>query len=350
MIRVFTAFSGYDSQALALKRLGVPFELTGWSEINKSAIRAHNALFPNCTDNNYGDICQIDWDSVPDFDLFTYSSPCQDFSKAGLRKGGQIDSNTRSSLLWQCGRAIESKRPKFLLFENVPNVVSKTFVDTFNEWQLTLEKLGYSNHCMTLNSMDYGIPQNRERLFMVSIRDGGSFHFPKPEPLTRFVSDFMDEHVDEKYYLPEAWFDRLCQHDPQGDLLRVRQATFKGYTEVSKNGIFDRAYPKSPYRRGRVQGEYGNICPTITCHCEKNLVYVDSEWRKRTLTERECFRLMGLRDSEIDQILTAGISKTQLYTMAGNSIVVDVLERIFDRMFFHPEPARGELLTIFDAL
>lgn len=134
MLRVFTAFSGYDSQCLALNvlrkhdlfsqriqpngkiRFRFNYELVGWSEIDKYAIKAHNALFPQWADRNYGDISKIDWETVPDFDLFTYSSPCQDFSQAGKQKGAEKGSGTRSSLLWECERAIRIKRPKYLLF------------------------------------------------------------------------------------------------------------------------------------------------------------------------------------------------------------------------------------------
>lgn len=110
-IRVFTAFSGYDSQCLALERLkrdypSFDYELIGWSEIDKYAIQAHNALFPDWAECNYGDISKIDWAQVPDFDLFTYSSPCQDFSNAGLQRGGEEGSGTRSSLLWECRKAM----------------------------------------------------------------------------------------------------------------------------------------------------------------------------------------------------------------------------------------------------
>ena len=93
-LRVFTSFSGYDSQCMALDRLGIYYELTGWSEIDRYAIQAHNAVYPQWSDRNYGDICNIDWKDVPDFDLFTYSSPCQDFSAAGLQRGGQKGSGT----------------------------------------------------------------------------------------------------------------------------------------------------------------------------------------------------------------------------------------------------------------
>lgn len=206
MIRVFTAFSGYDSQCLALNSIGVDYELVGWSEIDKYAIRAHNALFPQWAERNYGDISKIDWSQVPDFDLFTYSSPCQDFSQAGKQAGAVKGSGTRSSLLWECERAIEAKRPKYLLFENVAAVASCKFVKLFNEWQLILEKMGYSNFTQVLNAKTHGyptpIPQNRERIFMVSIRDCDQpFYFPDAQPLQQRLVDVLETDVDERYYL-----------------------------------------------------------------------------------------------------------------------------------------------------
>ena len=208
-LRVFTAFSGYDSQCLALKRLGLPFELVGWSEIDKYAIQAHNALFPQWAERNYGDISKIDWNAVPDFDLFTYSSPCQDFSNAGLQRGAEEGSGTRSSLLWECRRAIIAKRPKYLLFENVAAVVSKKFLPLFNKWIAELDSYGYENFWQVLNSKDYGIPQNRKRVFMVSIlRDGIEpypvYEFPKPFPLELRLKDILEENVEEKYYLSDT--------------------------------------------------------------------------------------------------------------------------------------------------
>ena len=240
MIRVFTAFSGYDSQCLALNILKdelvsshvdfnkhehfvlkclIPFdyELVGWSEIDKYAIRAHNALFPQWADRNYGDISKIDWDMVPDFDLFTYSSPCQDFSQAGKQKGGAKGSGTRSSLLWECERAIEIKRPKYLLFENVAAVVSKKFIRLFNEWQLTLERLGYTNFTQVLNAKTHGypapVPQNRERVFMVSILDSNKpFYFPDPQPLTQRLADVLETEVDDSYYLSQDTIEAMNMH------------------------------------------------------------------------------------------------------------------------------------------
>ena len=158
MLRVFTAFSGYDSQCMALDQVGIKYDLVGWSEIDKFAIEAHNKFFPQYKDRNLGDISKIDWNNVPDFDLFTYSSPCQDFSRAGHMRGGQENSGTRSSLLWECRKAIEAKRPKYLILENVSDLVSNKFFPLFKEWMEDLEKMGYENHWKVLNASDHNIP------------------------------------------------------------------------------------------------------------------------------------------------------------------------------------------------
>lgn len=209
-LKVFTAFSGYDSQCMALERLGISYELVGWSEIDPYAIRAHDAVFPQWAGRNYGDIGRIDWDAVPGFDLFTYSSPCQDFSAAGRQRGGTKGSGTRSSLLWECERAIRAKRPRYLLFENVKALVGKKFVKTFNAWQLTLSRMGYANFTQVLNAKHFGVPQNRERVFMVSIlSDGARYHFPKPDRNVPKIASILEEDVDEKYYLSPKMTDMI---------------------------------------------------------------------------------------------------------------------------------------------
>ena len=213
-LRVFTAFSGYDSQCLALNRLGIDYYLVGWSEIDKYAIQAHNALFPDAKDKNYGDISKIDWNEVADFDLFTMSSPCQDFSSAGLQKGGAEGSGTRSSLLWECRRAILAKKPKYILFENVKALVSQKFLPYFLKWQNELASYGYTNFAKVLNARDFGIPQNRERIFMVSIlAENASYHFPEPCPLEKRLKDVLEEDVDEKYYLSKKIIDTFIERN-----------------------------------------------------------------------------------------------------------------------------------------
>lgn len=213
-LRVFTAFSGYDSQCMALDRIGIPYTLVGWSEIDKNAIMAHNAVYPQYADRNYGDIQQIDWKQVPDFDLFTFSSPCQDFSAAGLQRGGQEGSGTRSSLLWECRKAIIEKKPKYLLLENVKALVSKKFIGLFNKWLNELEGYGYTNYWQVLNAKDYGVPQNRERVFCVSILgDHDIYHFPLPFPLEKRLKDVLEPEVDDKYVLSDTAIEGFLKHN-----------------------------------------------------------------------------------------------------------------------------------------
>ena len=220
-IRVFTAFSGYDSQMMALNRVAerhkgeIDFDLVGWSEIDKYAIKAHDLIFPQYKDRNYGDISKIDWSKVPDFDLFTYSFPCTDISNSGLQKGLCEGSGTRSSLLWECRKAIIAKRPKYLLLENVKALANK-FLPYLKKWCRELEEYGYYNYSKVMNAKDYGVPQNRERVFLLSIRndiDNGYFVFPEEFELTTFLKDVLEEEVDDKYYLSEKSIEGFLKHN-----------------------------------------------------------------------------------------------------------------------------------------
>lgn len=210
-IRLFEAFAGYGSQHLAMKRLCRDYpqlqcRVVGISEIDKYAIAAYNALHPGVT--NFGDICSIDWHQVPDFDLFTYSFPCTDISNAGKQAGFTEGSGTRSSLLWECQKAIEIKRPKFLLMENVKALTQKKFMPEFIRWQNTLTDFGYTNYWTVLNSKNYGVAQNRERTFMVSILgEHTPYEFPEGFPLEKRLKDVLEPVVDEKYYLSEKMLD-----------------------------------------------------------------------------------------------------------------------------------------------
>ncbi len=216
-IRVFEAFAGYGSQAMALKRLQsdfpgkVEFEFVGVSEIDDYAITAYNAVHGDTP--NYGDISKIDWYNVPDFDLLTYSFPCQDISSAGKQRGLSENSGSRSSLLWECKRAIAVKRPKYLLMENVKALVQKKFMPEFQRWIDTLAEYGYTSFWQVLNAKDFGVPQNRERVFMVSILNAEhGFAFPKPFPLEKRLRDILEDNVDESYYLKDEQVQRILAH------------------------------------------------------------------------------------------------------------------------------------------
>lgn len=228
-LRVVTLCSGYDSQCLALNKLRehypqFDYRLVAWAEFDpeskapidkQPAVIAHKALFPESADRNLGDMTQIDWTQVEDFDLLFYSTPCQSISQAGLQHGFAEGSGTRSSIIWNVRDAVNIKRPKYLCLENVKAMVSKKFLPMFNLWQQELERMGYVQFARVLNARDYGTPQNRERIFLVSIRADGldalggkvEFHFPKPFPLKVRLKDVLEDTVDEKYYLSDKMLE-----------------------------------------------------------------------------------------------------------------------------------------------
>ena len=163
MLRVFEAFAGYGSQSIALRNLGIEHEVVAISEIDKYAIQAYESIHGSTL--NLGDICKIDPKDIPQHDLFTYSFPCQDLSVAGKQAG--LGEGTRSGLLYECEKIIEYCRPKYLLLENVKNLVGKKFKADFDKWLEYLEGLGYTNYWQVLNAKDYGVPQNREIVLLL---------------------------------------------------------------------------------------------------------------------------------------------------------------------------------------
>lgn len=212
MIRVFEAFSGYGSQSLALERLNIPHEVVCISEIDKYAIQAYKALHGEVL--NLGDISSINVEDVPDHDLFTYSFPCQDISIAGKQAG--IAEGTRSGLLWECERIIAAKHPKYLLMENVKNLVGKKHKSDFDKWCEWLESQGYTNYWQVLNAKDYGVPQNRERVFMISILgEHNPYVFPKGFDNGIRLKDILEDEVDEKYYISNEKAEKLISQLPK---------------------------------------------------------------------------------------------------------------------------------------
>ena len=210
-IRLFEAFAGIGCQRMALKRLGVEYESIGISEIDKYALKAYEAIHGDC--RNYGDITKMTY--IPDCDIFTWSFPCTDLSKAGKRAG--LDGGTRSGLVYEVLRLLKATefKPKVLIMENVPDLVQETFKAQFYEIQKELERLGYKNYTRVLNAKDYGIAQNRERVFMVSILGDEHYEFPIPFKLETRLKDYLEENVDEKYYLSNAKIESISKWNAQ---------------------------------------------------------------------------------------------------------------------------------------
>lgn len=203
-LRLIELFAGIGSQTQALKNIGIPHEVVAISEIDKYAIQSYEAMHGKV--NNLGDIREIK--ELPSADLWTYSFPCQDISVAG--KGAGIKEGTRSGLLFEVERLLRVAAenvtlPKYLLLENVKNLVSKKFRADFDSWLSFLSGLGYTNYWKVLNAKDYGIPQNRERVFCVSIcGEHTPFEFPKAQELKLRLRDLIDEEVEERFYLKES--------------------------------------------------------------------------------------------------------------------------------------------------
>lgn len=244
-LRCFYAFAGYNSQKMALQRLADVYPdfhhvCVGWSEIDENAIKANNAVFPEDKDKNLGDISKIDWTKAPDFDLFTYSFPCQDISSSGKQRGFEEGAGTRSSLLWECKKAIEAKKPRFLMMENVKALVSAKFLPFLRQWQTWLHQQGYENFTQVLNASSYNVPQNRERVFMISIlrtdsEPNPSFYFPKKMKLERRIKDILEPNVDESFYLSDKALEYFCRVN--NDINGSDESSCVGKVSNSQDGV-----------------------------------------------------------------------------------------------------------------
>ena len=207
MVRVLELFAGIGACSKALTRLGIEHEIVDAVEIDKYAIQSFNAI--HGTNFEPQDITQ--WDKDIKVDLIMHGSPCQDFSVAGLNKGGDKGSGTRSSLMYETLRIVEKLKPKYVIWENVKNLLSKKHRHNFDAYIEAMEKLGYHSQYQVLNAKDFGVPQNRERVFTVSIRNdlNVDFKFPEPQELKIRLKDVLEPQVDEKYYLSDEQTKRL---------------------------------------------------------------------------------------------------------------------------------------------
>ena len=216
-IRLIELFAGVGSQAMALKRLGANFEHYRVVEFEKYAIKSYNAI--HGTDFEPMDITKIIGSDLGIIDtdkycyIMTYSFPCQDLSVAGKQNGMTKGSGTRSGLLWEVERLLNEvdNLPQVLLMENVPQVHGKKNMEDFQRWIDFLESKGYSNYWQDLNAKNYGVAQNRNRCFMVSILGDYSFKFPEPIELKKVMKDYLEDEVDEKYYINNEKAQKLIQ-------------------------------------------------------------------------------------------------------------------------------------------
>lgn len=210
-MKIISLFSGIGAPEKALERFGVDTDLQAWCEIDKFAPLAYKAIHsPSVRNSN--DVSEFDGSWYERADILTHGSPCQDFSVSGNNKGGDVGSGTRSSLMWETVRVVEENRPRVVLWEQVPNVLSKKHRHNFDRYIEEMEWLGYESVHWVLNATDYGIPQNRKRVFTVSVLHGllkAPLVEPPKKPLSLRLADLLDDEVDPKYYLKPEQLERL---------------------------------------------------------------------------------------------------------------------------------------------
>lgn len=446
-IKVLELFAGIGAFSKALERLGIDHEIVDAVEIDKYAIKSFNAI--HGTNFEPQDIAK--WSKDIKVDVIMHGSPCQDFSVAGKQAGGDEGSGTRSSLLYESLRIIEQTRPEIVIWENVKNLIGKKHRHNWQAYVDKMTELGYESQAKVLNAKDFGIPQNRERVFTISIKKDSklvkSFQFPESFKLEKKLKDMLEENPDERFFLSDKQvasfqastkkqqdkgngfkfepFERegarvahciattagsrqtdnfikmvgkveaISGHDilkrvysPDGasptistmqggnrepkvaiktntptrepqsgqtlvvasrgrgenneqhleprkdgltntitsvqkdNYVAIRTANKQGYDFAADGDGIDLAYPQSSTPRGRVGHGVAKTIPTSGSQGTLD------GFRIRKLTPKECWRLMGFDDKDFDKAQTSGMSNTQLYKQAGNSIVVNVLEAI----------------------
>lgn len=367
-LRVFEAFAGIGAQHSALKRLGINFEISGISDWFVDAIECYSAIHhgedevriprdkedvvrylkkmtfsndsvhpcnldrlseddlrdlyrANKKCNNIGSILDIKPEDMPATDLLVYSFPCQDLSTGGKGKGMKKGSGTRSGLLWEIERILKglkklNRLPEYLLLENVRTIKADSNIEDLNQWLSFLESLGYKNDdCMFLNALDFGVPQDRERAFIVS-HLGEKLNIPekinsKKQPRIYRFEDFFRNNYDDPILRAEADIAQLNNTPSRQTMWEINGRELNENTTVR----------------------------TITCnmdrtHCAALFPYNGAKgdsYRRPTI--REAFLLMGFTEEEYEKTLSLGFSYRKMNKLIGNSIVVNVLVAIFDIMF-----------------
>lgn len=310
-LSVLELFGGIGAIRKALIRAEIPHKVVDYVEIDKNCVKSYNALY----NEDFKPKSIIEYHPpIQKVDLIMHGSPCQDFSRSGLKRGGEKGSGTRSSLLFETIRIIEEmkEKPKAVLWENVKGVLDKNLRASFFHYLKEMERLGYENKYEILNATDFGIPQKRERIFVVSILGKNDFKFRELEKVpTRDISDFLEKDVSALYEVRQESMLRNLRGEPNN-------ANFKG--------------------RLKVIDKYAYTISTKQVRVPNSGLIDIGNGKYRYLTEKECFRLMGFDEEDFDKLRKIypqrkGTTSSILYKQAGNSIVVNVLEAILTYLY-----------------
>ncbi|MEH7758174.1 MULTISPECIES: DNA (cytosine-5-)-methyltransferase [Bacillus] len=412
-LKVMSLFSGIGAFEAALRNIGADFKLVGFSEIDKHAIKSYCAIHGVDESLNYGDVSQIVKNKLPDFDILVGGSPCQSFSIAGQRKGFE---DTRGTLFFQYIETLKIKQPKYFVFENVKGLINHDKGNTLNVMASAFSEVGYRIDLELLNSKYFNVPQNRERIFIVGIREDliencewvantkrkdilekgkhrlknlylktMNFTWPKQYEVKKVLRDVLEEIVDDKYFLSEEktekLISKLIEQDKYSDEIINNHLNQTSECEIRAVLTLDREKKRQNGRRFKSDGEPSFTVNTIDKHgvairqkndpkinvigttldtgakgtnsrhwvheAENNLIGTidattykqpkqifgeSTNYKIRKLTPLECWRLQAFDDEDFEKAVVAGISNTQLYKQAGNSITVTVLEEIFKEL------------------
>ena len=323
-IRLLSLFSGIGAFEKALINLEVDYELIGFSEIDESAIKAYCALYDVNENKNFGDINNVNAKDIPDFDLMTYGFPCQSFSSQGLRKG--FCDLTKGNLFFESMRIAKEKKPKWMIAENVKGLINHNNGNTIRTVLKTLNDLGYNNYYKLLNSARYGIAQNRERIFIVSIRkdiDDRSFRFDMGRNPYVFVKDIIDPLIKNE--------DRYLSHQYKQYINKKYHLNIPNITKGNLIVLVDlikQKYGNLKFASFSKILSINGLSPTIlTGHREYPVFYEING----SVTGKERLKLQGFTDADYEKIKF--LSENQLVFISGNSITVNVLEMIFNNLF-----------------
>ena len=302
MINILELFGGIGAPRKALVNLGVPIKSIDYVEIDEKAVRSYNAIFAK--ELEFKPQTVVGWNLKPD--ILIHGSPCQDFSIAGKQKGADEGTETRSSLMWETLNIIKQMgvwKPRVVIWENVKNVLSKHMLHNFNRYLEEMQRLGYTSNFQILNAMDFGLPQNRDRVFTISCLDGTFFNFQileKKKP--PHIKEFLEDTQQEKYIVTQPSMIPL----------------------IGKKGI----------KRVDIIEDYCFTISTKQMRAPNSGVIPLGDGRYRYLTERECWRLQGYSDEDFNNALKVhpgveGKLNGALYKQAGNSIPIPILEAVF---------------------
>lgn len=311
-IRVFEGFAGYGGATYGLQRAGIDFEVVGYSEFDKFASALYDANHKDANGNpikNWGDITKIDPEELPDFDMFTGGFPCQPFSQVGMQQG-ENDQYGRGTLLYDILRICKVKKPKYILLENVKGLATKRFESTFNTIKNVLKEMGYGDlKYAILNTKDYGIPQNRERLWMFARLGGLPEDFSMvPDPIINGLKlkDFVDDNPDKSLYLSQQQIQRIKDFYGIPSFVVTEHSCFDLYNKKIRDDGISITILAPEHNKMRM------VEPTAA----------DGTEIVRKYSVPEQFRLMGFKDGEID---FANQSYSQLSKRAANGWDVNVV-------------------------